>query len=252
VKTLAMEGAEMRRAGQRLAGYIVVAAVLAFCLAVGPAHALLIRANYSEGFEGQLTAFEAADLPPDPQSYEWYLGQFPGLLIGSAPALNYAFGDDGTWRVLLRVADTNATSYIASIDHDAYNAWPVVASIGDMTAQAGATTAFEGVFEDPGWLDTHTANWVFGDGNSASGALSVTPGGVGTPLRGTATATHVYAAPGTYAASLAVRDDEGATSTKTFTVNVGNAATPVPEPTSIALLACAMGGVGAMLKRRRR
>jgi chitodextrinase len=64
------------------------------------------------------------------------------------------------------------------------------------------TVAFSGHFSDPGVLDTHTATWSFGDGATSSSSYG--PSGSGGP-----TASHAYAAAGTYTASLTVVDDDG-------------------------------------------
>jgi PKD repeat protein len=65
---------------------------------------------------------------------------------------------------------------------------------------------FKGGFTDPGKLDTHTANWDFGDATSASGF----------------TATHSYDRPGTYRVVFTVTDDDGGVGTATTYVTVLN------------------------------
>ena len=63
---------------------------------------------------------------------------------------------------------------------------------------------------DPDAGDTLTYTWDFGDGTTPAETPS-------------ATVTHVYATPGTFTATLTVRDNHGATSAPaTLQINVGN------------------------------
>jgi PKD repeat protein len=86
----------------------------------------------------------------------------------------------------------------------------------DQTAIISQTVSFSGSFTDPGTLDTHTIEWDFGDGNSASGSL---------------TPTHVYADRGYYTVTLTVTDDDTGVGTDSLVVAVGQ------TPTSVGLSA---------------
>jgi len=68
---------------------------------------------------------------------------------------------------------------------------------------AGAATSFDGSASAGPPSGVAAYAWTFGDGSSASGA--------------TATVSHVYAAPGTYTATLAVTDNEGCSASLVFT-----------------------------------
>ncbi|RLJ18330.1 hypothetical protein DJ031_11765 [bacterium endosymbiont of Escarpia laminata] len=78
---------------------------------------------------------------------------------------------------------------------------PVVDAGPDQTINEGDTASFNGSFTDPGSADTHTVEWNFGDGPSASGGLSQ---------------THTYAEDGIYT----VTDDEGASGSDTLQIGV--------------------------------
>jgi immune inhibitor A len=89
----------------------------------------------------------------------------------------------------------------------AVNAAPTaVASADPKTAAAGETVTFSaaGSFDDVDAPEDLTYSWAFGDGETATGA----------------TATHAYAAKGTYEATLTVSDSGGLSDTDTVSVTV--------------------------------
>lgn len=70
----------------------------------------------------------------------------------------------------------------------------------------GQVLTFTGSFTDPGWLDTHTSLWDFGDGTTAPGELieeNEAP-----DATGTSTVEHAYSAPDSYQVTLTITDDE--------------------------------------------
>jgi PKD repeat protein len=78
----------------------------------------------------------------------------------------------------------------------------------DQTINEGDIASFSGNFTDPG-NDTHTIDWDFGDGTTATGTL---------------TPTHVYADNGEYTVTLTVTDDDGGVGIDTLNVTVNNLA----------------------------
>ncbi|MDD5038477.1 MAG: PKD domain-containing protein [Dehalococcoidales bacterium] len=86
------------------------------------------------------------------------------------------------------------------------NVSPVVDAGDDITINEGENAYFNGVFKDPGWLDTHTFEWNVGD---------IMP-----PVQGTLTPTHEYTDNGIYTVILTITDDDGGTGTDTLTVTV--------------------------------
>ena len=68
------------------------------------------------------------------------------------------------------------------------------------------TLTLVGSFSDPGWLDTHSCTWVFGDGVSEPG--TVVEEHVAPDATGTSTIQHTYSNPGTYSVTLIVTDDD--------------------------------------------
>ncbi|MBI5932519.1 MAG: ExeM/NucH family extracellular endonuclease [Chloroflexi bacterium] len=74
----------------------------------------------------------------------------------------------------------------------------------------GTTVNASVSFTDPDKLDTHTATWDWGDGNSSVGAVSEANGA------GTITGDHVYAVPGVYTVTVTVADGYGNTDTAIY------------------------------------
>jgi hypothetical protein len=106
-----------------------------------------------------------------------------------------------------------------SSDHDpvvvglnAINYPPVV---GPITAPVnpvpvGATVNASAPFSDPDKLDTHTAVWDWGDGNTSAGTVTETNGA------GTVTGDHAYTTPGVYTVQVTVQDEFGNSDTEIF------------------------------------
>jgi len=80
------------------------------------------------------------------------------------------------------------------------------------------TLTFEGSFTDPGWLDTHTTLWEFGDGNSSTGMTveeNEEPNATGN-----STVSYTYLFPGIYTVIFTVTDDDGGLVKDTAVVEV--------------------------------
>ena len=86
----------------------------------------------------------------------------------------------------------------------------------------GTAAEFSGSFTDPGYRDTHTALWRFGDQTTLTGTLAETndsPEG-----RGTVAGSHVFRAPGLYRVAMEVLDDDGGVGIDTIELHVLSAA----------------------------
>jgi RHS repeat-associated protein len=164
--------------------------------------------------------------PPAPQVGE--VVRFSGTIVAGTPPVDYTWGfGDGhigseqevthtytvsmTYQVVM-TATNCAGAYLATHQrHMAViggNVAPIVDAGPDQAVEEGDTVFFAGSFTDPDAEDTHTIKWDFGDGGTATGAL---------------TATHVYAEGGVYTVTLTVTDSHGAAGSDTLLVTVESA-----------------------------
>jgi PKD repeat protein len=109
----------------------------------------------------------------------------------------HAYGDDGVYTVTLTVADDDGGVGSDTRTVTVHNVAPTVSAwVTPTIASPRQVVTFTGVFTDPGWLDTHTIVWDFGDGVVLTDDLHV---------------THIYALGNVYTATLTVTDDDGGT-----------------------------------------
>jgi PKD repeat protein len=106
------------------------------------------------------------------------------------------------------------------------NVAPGATLSGPGSGVPGQALAFAAAVTDPGTKDTHTVQWSFGDDATAVGAGSK---------------THAYTSVGTYAVTLTVTDDDGASTTASHVVEVKtvDVQPDAADPTKLTL---AIGG----------
>jgi hypothetical protein len=112
----------------------------------------------------------------------------------------HAYVDNGTYLMTVTVTDALGAVGRATATVVVNNVAPRVTVSNDSPAYWGLPINLVGRVRDPGPADTQagfTALWTLGDGTTAPGL----------------TTAHVYAAPGTYQASLRVTDKDGASNT---------------------------------------
>ena len=113
--------------------------------------------------------------------------------------------DNGSFIARGRITDKDegSTEYTAGVD--VLNVCPTV---GAITApidpvQIGTPISASADFTDPGVLDTHTAEWSWGDETISAGVVVETAGS------GTVDGEHTYTEPGVYTVELTVTDKDG-------------------------------------------
>jgi PKD repeat protein len=138
----------------------------------------------------------------DVVSYEWDFGDG---YSASGMVVNHAYVDNGVYTVTLTVTDTAGAS---SSDTAIVNVDNLPASILSINApldpiQLGNSVSIEASFSDPGALDTHVAQWNWGDGIISDGVVNESSG------VGNVYGNHVYSFTGVYTVTLTVTDKDG-------------------------------------------
>ncbi|HEY93944.1 MAG TPA: hypothetical protein G4O15_03265 [Dehalococcoidia bacterium] len=180
------------------------------------------------GDEGSPILFDASgsnDPEAKPMEYRW---DFDGddtwdTDWSSSPTAEYTWGDDYSGTVKLEVRDEIGKTDIDTTAVTIQNVAPTAAfnTLDQPNPQfilPNQELMFTGNFTDPGWEDSHTATWDFGDATILVG--SVTEENDEPDSTGNITGSHSYAVPGTYAVYMTVTDDEGSSDTANTTVVV--------------------------------
>ncbi len=154
--------------------------------------------------------------PGDDTIIQWEINWGDGspvqTVAGNPTSVTHTYVDGPRNYTILATATDEDGTYEAMRTITVNNVAPVVNAGTDRTVNEGDTVDFSGAFSDVSSVDTHTIEWDFGDGNSASGTL---------------TPSHVYSDNGTYSVTLTVTDDDGAATSETITVTVNNVAPSV-------------------------
>ena len=160
--------------------------------------------------EGDVVLFAGSYFDPgilDTHIFDWDFGDGNSATGTLTPS--HIYGDNGIYTVTLTVTDDDGGIGTDTLEVIVNNVAPSVDAGVDLEVNEGSELAFEGSFFDPGFLDTHTFDWDFGDGNFADGTL---------------TPTHAFADNGIYTVTLTVTDDDGGVGVDTLTVTVYNVA----------------------------
>ncbi len=162
-------------------------------------------------FEGSFTASGSHTY-----SYHWDFGD--GSAEDSSLTTSHTYADNGVYTVNLTVTDEEGDSGNDTLLVTVNNALPVVDSGSDLEVTAGDLVSFTGTFSDIGWLDTHTAQWNFGEGTIEAG--SVSEENEYPDSTGTVSGSFSYFDAGEYTVTLNVADDDGGIGQDQLTVAV--------------------------------
>jgi PKD repeat protein len=170
----------------------------------------------TEGSPVQFSATTHSQCPID--SYVW---NFSDGTTSFGPSPQRAFGDEGTYSGELTVTDVTGLSAVGDFTVNVGDTAPVPNAGPNTSGAWGIPIAFDGQAVEPGWSDQSTLSFVWDWGD-------------GTPGTGGANATHVYAKPGVYTATLTVCDEDPmcAQSQTTVTVNQRSTTTAYAGPLS--------------------
>ena len=144
----------------------------------------------TEGSPVQFSAITHSQCPID--SYVW---NFSDGTTSFGPSPQRAFGDEGTYTGELTVTDVTGLSAVGDFTVNVGDTPPVPNAGPDTSGAWGIPIAFDGQAVEPGSSDLSTISFVWDWGD-------------GTPGTGGANATHVYAKPGVYTATLTVCDED--------------------------------------------
>lgn len=173
--------------------------------------------------EGQVTEFTATFTDPgwpDTHKAIFDFGDNSSPVVGSmiethteplgkgTTQASHAYCDNGTYTITVRVIDDDGGIGVGTKTVIARNVPPTVHAGPDMFAYACTPITLVAHFTDPGWCDTHTATWDFGD---CTPPLPATVRERHKPPEGCgiAAATHRYDRCGHFYAVCTVVDDDG-------------------------------------------
>jgi hypothetical protein len=140
----------------------------------------------------------------------------PPQAQGKARA-THAYCDNGIYTVTLTVEDDDGGIGVATMQVTVTNVAPELHVPPVLNVLTGQVVRLKAEFVDPGWCDTHTAEWDFGDCTIRRAIVREThqsPQGTGI-----IEASHRYRTCGRYVAKVSVMDDDGAVSEATMLVN---------------------------------
>jgi hypothetical protein len=156
--------------------------------------------------QGTALTLSAAHTHPR-ATHDWDLGDGTGA---SGATVTHTYPRAGFYIVKLTTVVHEEggarTRFFAAVHCE--NAPPKVAAIAPITVNEGELVSMSGSFTDAGWLDTHTAEWFWGD-NDAPTPGTVTEQHMAPAAEGKVAGTHAWGDAGNYTVMLCIRDQQG-------------------------------------------
>ncbi|HEX3018948.1 MAG TPA: PKD domain-containing protein, partial [Chitinispirillaceae bacterium] len=168
--------------------------------------------------EGAIVNFEGSFTASGPHTYSYHWDFGDGSAEDSSLTTSHTYADDGVYTVNLTVTNEEGDFGNDTLLVTVNNAIPVIDSGSDLEVTAGDPVSFKGNFSDSGWLDTHTAEWNFGEGTVEAG--SVSEENEYPDSTGTVSGSFSYFEAGEYTVTLNVADDDGGIGQDQLTVTV--------------------------------
>jgi hypothetical protein len=167
--------------------------------------------------EGQPVHFTGSFVDPGllgiPQAGESILWDFgDGITTTGVLTPTHSYGNNGIFTVTLTVTDTYGGAGHDSLQVSTTNISPVLEALPDRTAGPGQLITINGVFTDPGWLDTHTLTIEWAPGVTEN--LDLAAGVYEFQL------SHTYTTLGDYTVTISVADPDGGQSSQDFIITV--------------------------------
>ena len=169
--------------------------------------------------EGELIQFTDLSSDPDGTIVTWHW-DFGNGVESDLQHPTQKYGHAGSYPVTLNVTDDDGASNETTKFVDVSNVPPTVYDI-NVTAQEvleGENITFWSYFDDPSWLDNHTALWDFDDGWTREGDFHPGWGETYHELN----TTYAYGHCGEYNVTLNVTDDLGDSDSSWILINVTN------------------------------
>jgi PKD repeat protein len=166
----------------------------------------------NEGYEIYFTAvYTDTDVTAaDPVSILWDFGD--GFTATGTLTPTHTYGDNGTFGVTVTITDSLGLAGSDTLEVSVSNLSPTLDPIANRTVLIETLVTIPITFSEPGWLDTHQVDVDWGDGDSDT--INLLAGVL------TANLTHTYLTPADYTVQVIVRDDDGAQSSRLFTMRV--------------------------------
>lgn len=176
--------------------------------------------------EGKDILFEASVYDPgifDTFTYDWDLGD--GTVVLDAPSsIVHAYGDNGIYNVVLTVTDDDGGVGVDDTPPlETYNVDPEITTFWVPLCiffEGGSPCELGGEFRDPGWLDTHEAQFDWGEGTVED--VGVTEENDPPDATGSFMGSHVYGDDGNFTVTASVTDDDGGSDLASTVVYVEN------------------------------
>jgi PKD repeat protein/DNA/RNA endonuclease G (NUC1) len=167
--------------------------------------------NEGEAVDYNATATDPGD---DELTYTWNFADGTSEVQGANAS--HTFSQNGVYDAVVTASDDDGAATTSNLSITVNNVAPTITTDTAKTGDEGSSVDFEATFDDTG-NDDLTVTWDFGDGSD-----SITTEYPAESTPNSETQSHVYAADGTYTATVTVTDSDGAVTESTIDVTINN------------------------------